>query len=97
MIHKLKSVITFEESNNYTRRFWYKNTWSANQQRSRFLQLYGEEYIVDYSFTDENGYWGQRSTLSFKARDKNCFDLVRNRFEEIMNGKQYIIHSIGLA
>ena len=99
MKFKFKKVLTFDEYKEAANRFWYQKTWLAKVLKERFLEKYGEQYVVDYSFVDSNGYLGQRTTLDFKARDRISHDDVEKYFREIMNLKQiaYKIHSISLA
>ncbi len=99
MKFKFKKVLTLEEYKEAANRFWYRKTWLAGCLRQRFLEKYGEQYVVDYSFVDSNGYWGQRTTLDFKARDRISHDDVEKYFCEIMTANQiaYKIHSISLA
>lgn len=99
MKFKFKKILTLDEYKEAANRFWYQKTWLAKVLKERFLEKYGEQYVVDYSFVDSNGYWGQRKTLDFKARDRISHDDVEQYFREIMNLKQiaYKIHSISLA
>jgi hypothetical protein len=104
MKFKFKKVLTFEEYKTEAYKFWYKENWLSKVKKQQFLEKYGEQYVVDYSFADSNGFWGQRIQDIFVSRDKNSHDSVREYFDEIMKDKQkkneigeYKIHSVGIA
>lgn len=100
MKFKFKPVLTFDEYKEAACKFWYKNTWLAKVLKERFLEKYGEQYIVDYSFA-VNGFWGQRRQMDFKAENKNSHSDVEKYFHEIMKERKditdYRIHSISVA
>lgn len=100
MKFRFKPILTFDEYKEAACKFWYKNTWLAKVLKERFLEKYGEQYIVDYSFADSNGYWGQRKQMDFKAESKNSHSDVEKYFHEIMKEQKindYRIHSISVA
>lgn len=100
MKFKFKPVLTFDEYKKAANCFWYKTNWLSRMLKQRFLEKYGEQYIVDYSFAI-NGFWGQRKQMDFRAENKNSHSDVEKYFHEIMKDQKeisdYRIHSISVA